>query len=273
MVMVSGCGCPELMTGPVQDPRVYNATLTEFNAGWNPPTNPADPNDRGTPVPLFSISTFEFPANVSSSGSLPNDNRFSNGSGVVLANAGPWTVDSNTYRAALVLRAPSNDLLVGDIMVVSVDLSSMTAVLRFYGSLTAMPGPLSSASATDLVDYIRTNAHTEAQLTDLRARSKLYGGGAPTMLGADTVVVDQLGRVVSGVAIPASVRAQLATSTVTTVRDVTVHIGDVFYYVARNGFEFAVHIEDIARVGLPPNPQIVRISFAALHGPASCTPM
>jgi hypothetical protein len=272
-IALASCGCPELTTGPIQDPRVYNQTITEFNAGWNPPADPLDPTDPGTPVARFSISTFQFPANSSSSGNFPNDQRFSTGRGIVL-DTEPFKDNGKSYTAQLVNRSPTNDQLQGDIMVVSVDLASnpRTARLRFSGNLYRFPSTLGTGSATAFIDYIKQNAHTEEQLQTLRGLAMPYGLNIATTNGAklDTIVVDSLGREVTGIPIPGGTAAELTSSQVTTYYDVTVEIGEVYYYIAENGVEFAIHIEDIFEGSLAPNQRRVTIKFAALHGPQRC---
>lgn len=272
-LLLASCGCPEITTGPIQDPRVYNQTITEFNAGWNPPIDLDDPTDRGTPVPRFSISTFEFPANASSSGSFPNDSRFAGGRGIVLDAAG-FKNNGSSYIAQLVNRSPSNASLEGDIMVVSVDLDTVprTARLRFAGNLFRFPDTINSGSATRFIDYIKANAHTEDQLQQLRAEASPNGliYSSQTRATYDTVVIDSLGREVTGIPVPENVAEELASSEVTFYYDVTVEIGQVYYYIADNGVEFAMHIEDIFEGSLAPNPRRVTIKFAALHGPQRC---
>jgi hypothetical protein len=272
-LIVAGCGCPELTTGPIQDPRVYNQTITEFNPGWNPPADPLDPTDPGTPVARFSIGTFEFPANSASSGNYPNDPRFSNGRGIVL-DTEPFKDGGKSYTVQLVNRSPDNSDLLGDILVVSVDLTSnpRTAHLRFSGNLFLFPDQLNSGSATAFIDYIKQYAHTEAQLQTLRGSAMPYGltlaSTSPASL--DTIVVDSLGREVAGIPIPTDTRSKLSTSQVSISYDVTVEIGQVYYYIAKNGVEFAIHIEDIFEGSLAPNQRRVTIKFAALHGPQRC---
>lgn len=275
LTLVAGCGCPELTTGPVQDPRVYNQTITEFNAGWNPPSDPNNPTDRGTPVPRFAIATFEFPATASSSGSFPNDSRFSSGRGLELdREVFTNPADAHTYSALLVNRSPSNRELQGDIMVVSVDLNSnpRTARLRFSGRLFRFPGTLGSGSATDFIDYIKANANTVQQLDQLRGVASLFGNGLGSEGAArlDTIVIDSLGRERMNVPVPDAVRQELSTNEVEFYYDITVTIGEVYYYVADNGVEFAIHIEDIFEASLAPNQRRVTIKFAALHGPELC---
>ncbi len=273
--LAAGCGCPELTTGPVQDPRVYNQTITEFNAGWNPPADPGNPADKGSPVPRYSIATFEFPASSSSSGSFPNDQRFSGGRGIELDREGFISpADGRPYSALLLNRTPSNRDLQGDIMVVSVDLSSTprTATLRFSGRLYQFQADLQSGSATDFVDFIKDSANTEAQLTRLRGIASVNGLGLGSFLQVqpDIVVIDSLGREMMGVPVPQETRDRLGTNEVQTYYDITVEIGDVYYYVARNGVEFAIHVEDIFEASLAPNQRRVTIKFAALHGPELC---
>lgn len=274
-VLLAACGCPELTTGPVQDPRVYNQTITEFNAGWNPPADPNNVADRGSPVPRYSIATFQFPADASSSGQFPNDDRFSGGLGIELdrerfTNA----ADGRSYTALMLNPTPSNRELQGDIMVVSVDLSTnpRTARLRFSGRLFRFNESLSSGSATDFIEFIRRNANTETQLSQLRGVASVGGAGlgSPSSPGTDIIVIDSLGREVTNVLIPDDVRDRLSSSDVETYYDITVEIGEVYYYVADNGVEFAIHIEDIFEASLAPNQRRVTIKFAALHGPELC---
>ena len=275
LLLLVSCGCPELTTGPVQDPRVYNQTITEFNAGWIPAADPNDRGDRGTPVPRFSIGTFEFPITSTSSGSFPNDSRFEEGRGLVYDIES--LRDGSGRLAQLVSRAPGNNAMEGDIMVVSVDPTSTprTARLRFTGRLYRFPDTLASGSATAFIDYIRLHARTTEQLDDLRGSASRFGAGLTSAeRGAlDTIVVDSLGREIAGVTVPSGVLGELSTSEVLVSYEVTVEVGVVFYYVAANGVEFAVHIEDIFEGTLPPNQRRVTIKFAALHGPELCQPM
>jgi hypothetical protein len=161
--------------------------------------------------------------------------------------------------------------------VVSVDPTSTprTARLRFTGRLHRFPDTLSSGSATAFIDYIRLHARTTKQLDELRGSASRFGAGMASTgpRALDTIVVDSLGREVTGVTIAPAVLSELSTTELLVSYEVTVEVGDVFYYVARNGVEFALHIEDIFEGTLPPNQRRVTIKFAALHGPELCQPM
>ena len=181
-----------------------------------------------------------------------------------------------SFIAQLVSRSPSNNAMAGDIMVVGVDPNATprTARLRFFGRLFRFPDRLTSGSATDFVEYIRANAHTTGQLKALRGMASVHGAAytTPQTRSLDAIVVDSLGREIAGTPIPPAVQGMLGTSEVIADYDVTVEIGQVYYYVARSGVEFAIHIEDIFEGTLAPNQRRVTIKFAALHGPELCQP-
>jgi hypothetical protein len=279
---LSSCGCPEFNTEPNPDPSVREATITEFNPDFTTPTNIGG-DTIATPVDQYSIHTFLFPNNVSSSGSLPNDTRVAGGKEIVLAETKyDRTVNNATEQitAQLVVNRPTNDTLVGDIMVSFVEPNGAAparfARLRFYGSLGKYIDPLNSASAKDFANYlIQKKSETEG----------FSGGSGVTRYGLDAPRVNSTtgnvtifravrpnGDTIPTSEIPANIQAELISKTDNeSYVEIEVRIGEVYYYRARNGIEFGVLIEDIRQGSIAPNLNRVTIKFAELKGP-SCEP-
>lgn len=268
-ILAASCGCPTLEPVNIHDRRVREATITRFDPSWD------FINDE--PKAEYSIHNFLFPNDITSSGTLPNDLRVAGGKNALLttrefmAVAPGSPTDSSEFTAEFYTRSPDNGSLVGDMVVVSADPSAIppSARIRVFGRLSRFNDPLASGSATDFVQYV------EAHEPDFPvvAGSATRGGRnlATSLTVIDSVrVVDAQGQDVTGqVAVPRSVRDQADAGF--QAFEVEVHPGEVYYYQARNGVEFAVLIEDIFRASLPPNLRRMTIKFAELRSLQQCT--
>lgn len=267
-LLVASCGCPLLEPANLTDRRVREATITQFNPGWNRVTN--------QPVPAFSIHNFLFPNTIESSGTLPNDLRVTDGKDAFVGSTtfiGTTPPDTLNYTAEFYTSTPSNGQLIGDVLVVSVDTTVIPhkARLRFFGALARFGDKLFSGGASDFTDFLE--AH-QPDFDNLAASataggSGLAGGGSSVI---DSVrVLDPSGKNVSAtVAVPAADRAAFDNNNAAT--DVLVCVGEVYYYKARNGVEFGLLIEDVFRSSLPPNQRRVTIKFAELRSLQVCNP-
>ena len=275
--IVTSCDCPEFNSGANVNPSVREATITEFN-----PTTLPD----STPVPSYSIANFRFPTSTSSSGDLPTDTRVSNGRYFILAER-PFVTNNRSYIAKRITQSLPNDSLFGDIQIVSVNIPAVpgqprTAVIRCFGGLATIGKGFNSASATDYVNYLRgflnpappdPNANWpdnwESDATANKGGALVNGVNQSTLLPPFLdEVFDENGNEVTGtVAVPANLFDEVTLL----YRDVTVTIGDVYYYTARNGSKFAILIEDISFGSLSPNLNRITIKFADLNGP-TCLP-
>ncbi len=269
IVFISGCGCPDLMTEATVEPRVREASITRFEPGFDKGQN--------LPVPQYSIHTFAFPANISSSGSLPNDFRISEGKEIVLAKkefqAGP-----DLFTAILSTQYPTNDTLTGDIMVVSVDRINRRACIRFAGELAAISKGFTSGSAPDFANFLKTLINPPpGQVPSWETAATPFGATSPGVsrcgASSQTIIktIDRQGNDVTALhPVPASIVAELLAQRVAKSVEIEVTIGDIYYYKARNGIEFAVLIEDVFEGSLLPNLQRITIKFTEIKGP-SCS--
>lgn len=173
---VQSCECPcdeEVVQEFVCQPR--DITINEFI----PDLLPVDLNDviinnetnviesiNYNPVDSFSIHTFKFPDDMSTSGSLPNDPRFQSDQGIAYLPVAKVAVNkvgpSIPFFVAFLSNTPTNDDMVGDILVEDIDLQSNPAdplaSLKFAGSLyrisqRAMP----SESSREFCEYLEDN--------------------------------------------------------------------------------------------------------------------
>lgn len=276
-IVFAGCDCPEFNSGANVNPSVREATVTEFN-----PTTLAD----STPVASYSIANFRFPTSTSSSGDLPTDTRVSNGRFFILAERS-FVANNRTYKAIRTTQSLPNDSLIGDMQVISVNIpptpgQPRTAVIRLWGGLATIGKTFNSASATDFVNYLRgfltpPAPSPNAQWPENWDSDATANKGGAVVSGVSQsnaippfvdIVVDENGTNVTGaVTIPSTLFDDVTLG----YRDITITIGDVYYYSARNGSKFAILIEDISFGSLAPNLNRVTIKFADLNGP-TCLP-
>lgn len=274
--VLSSCGCPEFNTEPNPDPSVREATITEFNPNFTTPTGVGG-DTISVPVPQYSVHTFQFPNNIASSGSLPNDNRLSGGRKLVLGEQ-DTIIDNERYTVQLVSNIPTNESLIGDILVSQV--TNVTgapgdrrARLRIYGSMGQYSDDLNSASAGDFATYLRrTDVKGETEDFGTGQGVRRYGTTNAVKLDMSDIRVvrasDSINTVdprLQGIA------DRLLNMNIASIYEIEVKIGEVYYYRARNGIEFGVLIEDIRQGSIAPNLNRVTIKFAELKGP-SCEP-
>ncbi|MCC6844979.1 MAG: hypothetical protein LC116_00750 [Bacteroidetes bacterium] len=266
-LFATGCGCPDLVSESTVEPRVREATITRFEPSFDQAQN--------LPSPQYSIHTFAFPANINSSGSLPNDFRVSDGKEIVLASL-QFSSGGNDYTAALTTQVPTNGTLTGDIMIVSVDRINRRACVRFAGDLSSIGKGFNSGSAADYANHLKTLLNPPpGQVPAWQKAASQYGKGSPgtnlcNISNQQTLkVFDGRGNsVVPLPTIPSSVTDSLYKVENVQAVEVEVAVGDIYYYKARNGIEFAVLIEDIFEGSLLPNLQRMTIKFTEIKGPS-----
>ncbi len=261
--------CP-IDSSPTTVCEVREATITEFNPSLK---DPIPPDTVRLPVPEYSIHTFLFPIDKSNSGLLTNDSRFEDNEQLIVAQkVFPNPLGTGDLLAVIYDKFPFNSLMVGDMMVLKVrpnaDPSLSEADLRFYGSLQRMPVDFFSENADEFCqDYMRNIS--EDDIEDFRANASKYGAALPNAsvniyTAEDIFVIDNMGNIVQGVDPPVVVINDLIDKTQDNAINVTVKIGQVYYYKARNGKEFAIVIADIKEGTLEPNKKRVTIMFTAL---------
>jgi len=271
-LVAASCGCPTLEPINIIDRRVREATVTRFDPTWDVQGD--------QPTPEYSIHNFLFPNDISSSGTLPNDLRVAGGKSTLLSSE-PFTAldpnsttgDSAEFTAEFYTRNPNNSGLVGDLVVIGITTTTIppSARIRVIGDLALFTDPLPSGSAADFVQYIETH---DADFPVVAGQATPGGRNLATASTASAIdsirVVDERGVDVTGqVAVPTAIvngadaRFQAF--------EVEVRPGEVYYYRARNGVEFAMLIEDVFRASLPPNLRRMTIKFAELRSLQQCT--
>ncbi len=276
MSLFSGCYTPE-PAGP-SEPLIREATLAEFNTIVTGPTK--------VPDAKFNISTYKFPSNMNSSGSLPNDYKYQDG---------PWEfVEENfplpDYTTVYTFNEPPNSLLVGDILVDSIYIDNLnaqnsTVSLRFKGKFARMTDNILTDQADTFAKWIkdfRDQNNADVVCRQLSVQAKPFGDislgslfsivatnpkGTPqtytyptnwptaTQIGRflppfKRVISDDLG----------SYSAQFK-------------LGDIFYYEAENGVKFFVLVSNIRQGVLPPQLERVTFKFSEAINCIICNPL
>jgi len=261
--------CP-LENSPTTVCEVREATITLFNPSLQDPT---PPDTVKLPVAEYSIHTFLFPIDKSNSGTLTNDSRFEDNDQLIVAQQSfPNPLGTGDLLAVIYDIFPFNSLMVGDIMVVKVrlnaDPSLNEADLRFNGYLQRMPEDFMSENADEFCeDYIKVL--TQDDIERFRANASQYGATLPNAIlhnydPSDITVIDNSGNTVQEVSPPVETINALLGEVQDNAVDITVKPGQVYYYKARNGKEFAMVIADLKEGTFEPNKRRVTIMFTAL---------
>jgi hypothetical protein len=270
LIAFNSCNDCPLENSPTTVCEVREATITLFNPSLDDPT---PPDTVRLPVPEYSIHTFLFPMDKSNSGTLTNDSRFEDNEQLIVAQqAFPNPLGTGDLLAVIYDIFPFNSLMVGDLMVVRVRLNAdptlREADLRFNGYLQRMPDDFMSENADEFCeDYIKEL--TQDDIEGFRTSASQWGAVLPNAVfhdyePSDITVIDNSGNTVPGVTPPVETINELLAKVQDNAVDITVKLGQVYYYRARNNKEFAVVIADIKEGTFEPNKRRVTIMFTAL---------
>lgn len=275
---LSSCGCPEFNTEPNPDPSVLEATITEFNPDFTVPSGVGS-DTVAVPVPQYSVITFAFPITSNIAGILYADPRIDQKQNFVLNEERFQHSDNKFYTAQLLTSRPPNDSLVGDLLISQVinvdaiDFTQRSAKIRLAGivGIYNRPWP-GSASSEEFANYLKTDAVKQQSERFHQGNGvSPHGEALPNFSIVSDIgtarVVDDNGNEVS-IPVPADIQQRFSEIT---AGELEVRIGEVYFYRATNGIEFAVLIEDILKGSQSPNKRQVKIQFAVLRGP-SCEP-
>ncbi len=254
---------------------VREATITKFD-----PRLVLEGDSLLTPVPTYSIHTFMFPGDNSSSGVLLNDTRFEQGDYtaqfITIAEDKVVLADETLY-VRLVSYHPTNDQMKGDLIVIDMDSVAVppTATLRFSGDLAKFPDDFRSEDAYKFCqEYLPQYRENDDDYSGIASQASEYGGALPNAVDAqftrdNILIVNSLGDDVTQQYIdqidPLIIDDLLATQEADAV-NVLVRPGEVYYYKAANGKEFAVVIADIRQGTFEPFLKRVTIKFSELKG-------
>lgn len=264
------CECPLQEEGnPVVVCNVREATITEFISTLDSATAIIDgaPTVVYTPVPEYSVHTFEFPADFSSSGELTTDEEnFDPLEGkfeiIVAIDPNSFEVGGENFFAAIVDDTPANSDIVGDILVSGVLLppppAEAEATIRVYGKLAKHDSNFTSENSATYCAFAQGIIDRD-ELDDLRDNLREYGFNSPGLTGTQRtydviadfdsfVTLDSDGQRVDSPLAPLSNRMNLANrvNTSESIVDIEIRIGEVYYYEARNGLRFLFVITNIA---------------------------
>jgi hypothetical protein len=268
MVLLISCSDCPITQSKVDVCEVREGTITQFNPGLTIQyiQNGTKTDTVLVPVPEYSIHTFEFPADRTSSGNLPNDMRFEKNDKISIIDE-TFSFLGVTYKAVVFDKFPANNIMQGDILVDSIFYNppNSYAYIRVAGYITSMPTPFMSEDADQFCrNYMPL--YKESDYNSFRSRISLYGktlanASSPVYSASDVKVVDNNNNVISGVnpdnTIINSLLGRLSSNAV----HILVKPGEVYFYRARNGKEFAVVIADIKQGTFVPNKKSFKIFF------------
>lgn len=269
IIMITSCGdCPITEQPPVFSCNVREGTISEFNPRFNP--RQVGDSIYLEPVPKYSIHTFEFPSSNSSSGNLPNDERYVDNERIPIIPAIKFF--NQDYFAAIVDYYPANSTMIGDVMVVNVNLDSFnplesTADIKVFGSISRFPDNFYSENSDEFCEFI--SSYSQEELNNLRIGAQLYGAFLPnsTNINYDDnnfVVLDNNGKIIPGLTVPLAEKQQLLQNLAGASVTLRIRIGEVYFYRARNGLQFVFVVADIRPGTQPPNKNRVTLMFNPL---------
>lgn len=259
------------------------ATVTQFNANVTPITVKDSKGNDSTylePVPGFSIHSFQFPSNDQTSGSTPNDFRFTKNSSIFYGTVA-FNYNGKTYYSQLEQSLPFNNDINGDFIVVSEDVAAnpRTAQIRFNGFVKNIVGDIGNNFPKDnskdfCNDIIQKLNNNQTLIESIRKNKTAYGAGTnnkPLITAADFKVYDADGTIITDPAIIAVAPQDKIKSKVDelvnlkTAFDTQIILGDVYYFQsAISGREFIFAITNIDRGIQPPFKNRLTIMFTAL---------
>lgn len=273
-LFVQSCEDCDLVTTTFEC-RVREATVPEF-----------DPRliligNEVTIVPTYNNQTFRFPDDITSSGTLTNDNRYESEKlqdQFLVIEQTDWTypVDNKSYKVQIVNMIPPNAYMIGDIMVIDVDTISNYALIRFKGNVAQFPEKFLYEDAYKFCNEYLPNyrtKYTDPEYRTIANQGSLYGVNIVSPVADTSVnhirVLDSDGNDVSSTMenqVPQDIITNLNSKVKSVGHSVYVKIGDVFYYRAINGKEFAVIVSNIFKGTLEPKINRVTLRFSELKG-------
>lgn len=258
------------------------ATVTQFNANVTQITVKDSKGNDSTylePVAEFSIHSYMFPGNDATSGSTPNDFRFSNKSSIFYGTV-PFVFNNVTYFAQYEQSLPFNNDINGDFLVVSEDLTSnpRSAKIRFNGFVKNIVAEVGNNFMKDnskdfCSDIINKMNNDPTIIENIRKLKTNYGLGTVPQLNltkADYKVYDIDGNVITDPAViaampDAQVQGQIKGLNLKFAYDSDVQLGQIYYFQSLiTGREFIFAITNIDNGLLAPFKNRLTIMFTAL---------
>lgn len=255
------CDCSiEPISNPEFECLIREATITNFDAEMT------DSVGEFKPGPYYSIHNFLFPDNKYLTGTLVNDERFAKTGEIVVAQLD--FSNNLPYKSAILDNAPINSAMIGDLLVIDVNISDTTADLKFKGELTQITNDFLFDDASLFCDYIKFNSEIikeERQNLSLFG-NKLQSSFSPKVYAQNNVsVLNSSNENVTGQAdvpaVPQDDIIKLLDLVNAENIAIRVHPGDMFLYKSIAGKYFVILITDISLGILPPQKGRVSIMF------------
>lgn len=270
---VVSCECPLEEVSPTPICNVREVTITKFNPNG---TLQRVQNPDGTtsivfiPDSTYSIHTFQFPFDKNSSGFLPNDERFTKSSSIIIAKQ-PFS-DNRPYSLVIFDNYPLNNDLNGDIMVFDVSDALSSAELRVAGSIVLLNEKFNSENSQEFCEFVNNLLRDKDRINQYKNGLIPFGTGLPianiiTYNPSNITILDKDNNPVApGTVVPlqediAQILRQIENNAV----NITVRVGDVFIYKAKNGKYFIYAVTDIRQGTLAPFKHRITIMFSEIN--------
>ena len=281
LLSLNSCFAPEPLSPESADPIIREATIAVFD--------PIIDTSINFTSPTFNIATFKFPSSSKSSGSLPNDERFSQGSWFFQESNFPLPGYTTTYN----FQEPPNSLQTGDVLVDSIYIHPTNpllskVILRFKGKFVRIPraSPLLTENADSIATVFKNLANDTLRFftgcDQLENQGIEYGdvkiGQLYTITANNPNGTPQNYQFPGnwpstktiGQFMPPFKRLPSANMDTYTAEFA---LGDVFYYSAENGVNFFVSISNIREGLLNPPLRRVTFKFAEAYYCTICNPL
>jgi uncharacterized protein (UPF0335 family) len=247
-------------------------TITRFDAGLTEREGDFDDDPMldtiYIPVPSYNIHSFTF-GYGNNTGSLDNDTRFSDETGVDKIAVEEYNLPGFPYKLVIFDEAPANEDINGDMLVEEVNIinpGNDNALLRVKGFLGFFRQDFWSESSTAFCEYIEANNEqlierfisSEGQEDYSEYGKNIAEGKVVRSTGSSNYgIVDQNGNIIKENI--GTLTDDVAGFTPQRLRDlanqierneeeiysIRVEVGDVFYYIAKNGRHYLFAIINI----------------------------
>lgn len=239
--------------------KVREATITVFNSKLEKLND-----STWVPVAGYSIHSFLFPDDDNSSGTLPNETPYLLGDKIQLAEL-TFNDGTQDLNAILLGNYPSNERMVGDILLMDADVSSGIVVIRVSGEIYKLSNNYMLDDANLFCkEYIPDNQseiNESFQFLSKYGKDFNYATNEPFSI-YDFKVFNMTGNEVA-ITPPPAVVNNLLTLVSGKAINLTVRKGKVFLYRARNGRTFVFTIANISQSTTEPYKKRITILFTA----------
>lgn len=257
--------CPLQEFAPIPMCETGIVTLERFNPNFSIIPGPNPDEQRVVLDSDYSISVFEFSSNRSSTGSLPNDNRFKDRMQIPIASF-PFVYQSKNYFANIMDTYPTNLDLAGDILVrdINANANPPFALLRIYGSISFYTQNFLTENAQQFCDFVKNDSVRIRRIFNDFTEGNRFGRNQPQAVISNynnypIIVTDENSKIIGtvgspNVPVPSNSVIDLLRAIVGNINsiDLRVQPGEMYAYIARNGRRFIILITEIRQTNITP---------------------